>query len=283
MAAFATMKFKAAFITGAGGGLGRAFALELAQRGANVFVADLRAEGAEETAKLARDLGVRAVSAPCDVRTYAEVEAAAERAETELGPIDLCVNNAGVMVGGDIGTLSLDDWRFALEVNLWGTIHGYQAFTPRFKARKMGHFLNVASISGIIASPETAPYNVTKAGIISLSETAFAELGKWNIGSTVLCPTAVKTGIFDAMRSTNPMHKQLALKNSRSIGPREPGEIASIALNASERGKLYVFPQPDAALAWFVKRMTPGVFAKLSRMARTRQWLEKSVTKQIKG
>lgn len=271
------MKFTAAFITGAGGGLGRAFALDLARRGANVFVTDVKLEGAEETARLARELGVRASAAGCDVRDAKSVEAAAAKAEAELGPIDLCVNNAGVMVGGDIGGLSLDDWRFAVDVNLWGTIHGFHAFTPRFKERRRGHFLSVASIAGIISTPETAPYNVTKAAIISLSETAYGELGKWDVGTTVLCPTAVKTGIFDAMRSDNPMHKKLALKNAASPGPREPSDVARIAVDAAERGRLYVFPQPDAMAAWYAKRWFAGLFARFSRYARTSELLERSV------
>lgn len=270
------MSFTNAFITGAGGGLGRAFALDLARRGANVFVTDVKLEAAEETARLAREIGVNAGATTCDVRDPEAFEAAAAAAEAAVGPIDLCVNNAGVMVGGDIGSLTIAQWHLAIDINLWGTIHGAHVFTPRFKARGGGKFVNVASISGVLASPETAPYNVSKAGIISLSETMYSELDRWKIGTTVLCPTAVRTGIFDAMQSSNPMHKRLALKNASQGGPREPSEVARITLDAADDGILYVFPQLDAKAAWAAKRHFPRLFAWFSRTARNREWLEKS-------
>lgn len=271
------MPFTNAFVTGGGGGLGRGFALELARRGCNVFVTDVDADAAAETARLVRELGPKAGSARCDVRDPAAFEAAAAEADASVGPIDLCVNNAGVMVGGDIGSMTLERWHLAIDINLWGAIHGAHVFTPRFKARGGGAFINVASISGVLATPETAPYNISKAGILSLSETMFAELDRFGIRTTVLCPSAVRTGIFDAMQTTNPVHVKLARKNATQGGPREPAEVASITLDAAERGELYVFPQTDAKLAWWAKRYFPGWFARFSRTARNREWFEKAV------
>jgi NAD(P)-dependent dehydrogenase (short-subunit alcohol dehydrogenase family) len=271
------MSFRCALVTGGGSGLGRAFALELADRGAAVCVTDVREDTARATAEEATRRGVPALGLACDVRSAAAVEDAVRAAERALGPLDLCVNNAGVMVGGDLGEIPLDDWRLAIDVNLWGNIHGVHACAPRFKERGRGHFLNVASIAGVLAAPETGPYSVTKAGILSLTETTYAELGKWGVGATALCPSAVRTGIFDAMRSSNPLHKKLAEKNAALAGPREPEAIARIALDACERGELYVFPQPDAKAIWLAKRLMPGVFSRLARTARTRRWLERTV------
>jgi short-subunit dehydrogenase len=118
---------------------------------------------------------------------------------------------------------------------------------------------------------------VTKAAILSLTETVYAELGKWGVGATALCPTAVRTGIFEAMRSSNPVHRKLAEKNAAQVGPRDPDAIARIALDACERGDLYVCPQPDAKAIWLVKRIFPAVFSRFARTARNREWLEKSV------
>jgi NAD(P)-dependent dehydrogenase (short-subunit alcohol dehydrogenase family) len=271
------MIFRSAFVTGGGSGLGRAFALELAARGASVCVTDVDEATAKATAELVRARGVPALGFACDVRDAAAFEKAVDAAERELGPLDLMVNNAGVMVGGDLGAISLEDWRFTIDVNLWGNIHGVHVCAPRFKARGRGHFLNVASIAGVLAAPETGPYNVTKAGILSLTETAYAELGKWGIGATALCPSAVRTGIFGAMRTSNPVHKKLAEKNAQQLGPREPDAIARIALDACERGDLYVFPQPDAKAIWLAKRLLPRAFSSLARTARTKAWLERSV------
>ncbi len=271
------MRFERAFVTGGGSGLGRAFALELASRGASVCVTDVRADTVAQTAELVKAAGVPALGLACDVRDGAAVEAAVAEAERALGPIDLCVNNAGLMVGGDIGSIPLEEWKLAIDVNLWGTIHGLHAFTPRFRERGRGHFLNVASISGVLASPETAPYNATKAAIVSLTETAYAELGKWGVGATVLCPSGVKTGIFEAMRSPNPVHRKLAEKNAaQGGGPREPGAVARVALDAAARGDLYVFPQMDAKAIWLAKRLLPRAFSSLARTARNNEWLEKA-------
>jgi NAD(P)-dependent dehydrogenase (short-subunit alcohol dehydrogenase family) len=126
------MEFRCAFVTGGGSGLGRAFALELARRGAAVCVTDVHEESAQATAELVRGLGAPAMSLACDVRDARAVEAAIEAAERELGPLDLCVNNAGVMVGGDIGAIPLDEWRLSIDVNLWGNIHGVHVCAPRF-------------------------------------------------------------------------------------------------------------------------------------------------------
>jgi len=271
------MEFTHAFVTGAGSGLGRAFALELAARGASVCCTDVRLETATATAELVRARGVRAIGLACDVSQLDDVERAVGIAERDLGPLDICVNNAGIIATGELGTIPIADWRAVVDINLWGTIHGIHVCAPRFKLRKRGHFLNVASIAGVLASPETAPYNVTKAAVISLTETAFAELGKWEIGATVICPSAVKTGFFDSMRGSSQAHRKLAEKNATQSGPRDPEAIARIAIDACESGTLYVFPQPDAKAVWYAKRLMPSWFSRLARRARTQRWLEKSV------
>lgn len=271
-------RFSHALVTGGGGGLGRGFALDLARRGLDVTITDVSRDGAEETAEKVRGLGRSAHVEPLDVRDAAAFEQVAERAEATLGPVDFVVNNAGIMVGGGIGQLTLEQFRRVIDINLFGVIHGYHVFTPRFRERQRGHFVNVASIAGILSTPETSPYNISKAGVISLSETAYAELGKWNIGTTVLCPSAVRTGLMDRIESDNPMHRRLALKNAAQGGPRDPEHVAHITVSAAFADELYVFPQLDAAMAWRVKRLFPRSFARLARLARNRAWLEKSAS-----
>src|SRR5438105_272418 len=136
-----------AVITGAGSGLGRAICLELASRDVKLIASDLKLDDARATADAC---GAGAQAVRCDVSDAAQVEALAQIAEQKLGPVDLVVNNAGVAVGGAVGEVSLEDWRWIVGVNFWGVVHGCHVFLPRMKARGVGHILNVASAAGLI-------------------------------------------------------------------------------------------------------------------------------------
>lgn len=263
-----------AYVTGAASGIGRALALELGKRGSRVLLCDIQTTGAEETAHLVEAAGGRAVVRRCDVGKLEDVQSAADFGERELGAFDFCANNAGIVVAGEIGEIPIETWRRIVDINLWGVIHGVHVFTPRFKAAGRGKFLNVSSIAGFLATPETAPYNATKSAVLSLSETMSAELGKYGIDTTVLCPSAVRTSIFDGL-AKGAVHRKLAEKQARSAGPRDPNEVAQITLRAIDRGELYVMPTFDAKLLWFVKRTIPKSFTRIARVARTRQWMER--------
>ena len=164
-----------AVITGAGGGLGRAIALELANHGASVVVSDIQAEGAEETAELLRARGAKAEVVPCDVTDRDAVFGLVDETVGRLGGIDLIVNNAGVAVGGPFDETSMEDWNWIVDINLWGVIYGCQAAIPKMKEQGHGYVLNVASAAGLLCPTAMSAYNVTKAGVVALSETLFAE------------------------------------------------------------------------------------------------------------
>src|SRR6185312_10510780 len=113
----------------------------------------------------------------------------------------LVINNAGVAVGGRVGEVALDDWRWIMGVNLWGVIHGCHVFATQLRAQGSGHILNVASAAGLLAPPGMAPYNVTKAAVVALSETLRGELRDAGVGVTVLCPTFFRTNIAASSRA----------------------------------------------------------------------------------
>ncbi|PIE17375.1 MAG: short-chain dehydrogenase, partial [Proteobacteria bacterium] len=117
-------------VTGAGRGLGRALAMDLGRRGAQVVVSDVDEAAAADTAAAMTGAGFTAHAVACDVSDAAAVDALAEAARGLVGPVDVIVNNAGVAVAGRFERISLEDWRFAVDVNLWGTIHGCRAFVP---------------------------------------------------------------------------------------------------------------------------------------------------------
>ena len=146
-------------MTGAGSGLGRAFCVELSRRGGRVVGADLREEGLKETAALLP--GAPMETFVGDVSKRETVDALARFAEEKLGGVDLVINNAGVAVAGEMGTVSGEDWTWIVGVNLLGVAHGCEAFIPGMRRQRSGHVINVASLAGIACAPTMAPYNLS--------------------------------------------------------------------------------------------------------------------------
>lgn len=253
-----------AVVTGAGSGIGRSFAVELARRGGTVVCADIHLETAQETVNLIQSLtSSNAYAVQCDVGLKEDVKALAEQAEQLLGhPVTLLINNAGVGLGGKFDEVSLEDWQWCMHVNLWGVIHGCHYFVPQFKQQGFGAIINVASAAGFTAAPEMTAYNVTKASVLALSETLSAELRSANIRINVLCPTLVPTNIMKNGRlpkSYSGLADQL-LMNHAFI---DSEQVAKKTLNQLDANKLYTIPQPDAKLFWWMKRISPQLYAKL--------------------
>ncbi|GAC1541304.1 MAG: SDR family NAD(P)-dependent oxidoreductase [Polyangiales bacterium] len=251
-------------VTGAGSGFGRALCLEVARRGARILASDVNVANAEETCRLAKEAGAHDARAlRCDVTQAEQVEALAAAADEAWGGTDLVANNAGVGSGGRVGEVSLEDWKWTIDVDLWGVIYGCHAFVPRMRKQKSGHVLNVASAAGLLCAPKMAPYNVAKAGVIALSETMSAELIDDGVGVTVLCPTFFKTNIVASGRFTDAASKKMgeAMIARSNI---EPGAVAKSTLAAIERGDLYTVPMADGRWMWRLKRLSPDAFRKLA-------------------
>jgi NAD(P)-dependent dehydrogenase (short-subunit alcohol dehydrogenase family) len=245
-----------AVITGAGSGFGRALALELAGRGSRLTLSDVNVKAVEETAQLAESAGAKGVRAlRCDVTRVDDVEALAAAAER---PIDLVVNNAGVGSGGRVGELPIKDWRWTIDVDLFGVIHGCHVFVPMLRGQGHGHVLNVASAAGLLAAPFMGAYNVAKAGVVALSETLSGELVGTKIGVTVLCPTFFQTGIAKNGRYTDDKTRTRA----EELVAKGKGAdvIARAALLACERDQLYAIPMSDGRWLWRFKRAAPVAF-----------------------
>lgn len=254
-----------AVVTGAGSGIGAAFALELAARGGRVVCSDINEHAAQGTAAEITSAGGEATAVRCDVSKIEDVQALADAAQTWFaGAPTLVVNNAGVGAGGTpIGEASLEDWNWVLGVNLWGPIHGCHVFTPILRAAETDQprgIINVASAAAFGAAPGMAAYNVSKAGTLSLSETLSAELAGTGINVTALCPTFVKTNIVESGRITAGS-TQLADTLMRWTG-FSPQKVARMCLDTNDRGGLYCMPQPDARIGWGIKRFTPTVYTR---------------------
>jgi NAD(P)-dependent dehydrogenase (short-subunit alcohol dehydrogenase family) len=252
----------AAVITGAGSGIGAAFAVELAKRGGRVVCSDIDENAARATADAIEADGGEALALRCDVSQLDDVTLLATDAQDWFGgPPTVVINNAGVGAGGlPIGEMSLDDWQWVLDINLWGPIHGCHVFAPILREARYGGIINVASAAAFGAAPGMAAYNVSKAGTLSLSETLAAELSGTGVTVTVLCPTFVKTNIVDAGR-ISVKSTQLADRLMRWTG-FSPERVARTCLDTLDRGGLYCMPQPDARISWGIKRFTPTVYTR---------------------
>ncbi|GAB2563200.1 SDR family NAD(P)-dependent oxidoreductase [Nocardia heshunensis] len=249
-----------AVVTGAGSGIGRAFALELAARGGEVVCADIDKDRADETVRLIERHGGTAHAFFCDVSRREDIESLAGYAESVFGGVPtLVINNAGVGIGGKpVGDIGFGDWEWALGINLWGVVYGCEIFAPRLRAAGRGGIINVASAAGFAAAPGMAAYNVSKAAVVSLSETMAAELAGTGVAVTALCPTFVKTNVVADGRITSGSSR-LADELMRWTG-FSPERVARTTLDAHDRGGLYVVPQLDARVVWHLKRHFPALY-----------------------
>jgi hypothetical protein len=255
-----------AVVTGAGSGIGAAFAVELAKRGGRVVCSDIDEAAAAKTVSAITDHGGEAVAIACDVTQLSDVQGLAADSQSWFGAAPtLVINNAGVGSGGArIGELPIEDWKWVLGINLWGPIHGCHVFAPILRSAEPSNIprgiINVASAAAFGAAPSMAAYNVSKAGTLSLSETLAAELSRSAVKVTVLCPTFVKTNILESGRLSDSMNR-FALKIMRWTGVSAE-KVARTCLDAHDRGDLYCMPQLEAKIGWNIKRLVPGTYTR---------------------
>lgn len=252
-------------VTGAAGALGRALAVRLARNGWHLALADVDVRGAEETQRAVRAAGGRGQVEPLNVADPAAWDAMLRQLQEAWPRLDLLVNNAGVAGAGEVGTFPLTDWRWLLDVNLFGTIHGCHACVPWLKLNpRGGHILNISSIAGYASFPFSAAYNVSKAGVLSLSETLHAELAQHDIGVTAVCP-----GFFPSTLLAKGRTARVELLRAGEELMQHSGytaeDVAEQAVRAIGKRRLYVVTSPKARTIWRIKRWTPGIFASLLR------------------
>jgi NAD(P)-dependent dehydrogenase (short-subunit alcohol dehydrogenase family) len=255
-----------AVVTGAGSGIGAAFAVELARRGGRVVCSDIDEVAAKRTVSAVTDHGGEGVAIACDVTQLSDVQELATQSQSWFGAAPtLVINNAGVGSGGaPIGELPIEDWHWVLSINLWGPIHGCHVFAPILRSGGSSDvprgIINVASAAAFGAAPSMAAYNVSKAGTLSLSETLAAELSRSGVKVTALCPTFVKTNILESGRLTTETN-QFAHKIMRWTGV-SADKVARTCLDAHDRGDLYCMPQLEAKIGWGIKRLVPGSYTR---------------------
>src|SRR3954463_16810729 len=197
-----TFDGRGAVITGGASGIGLATAHELGRRGAGVVLADIEATALDRAVEELRAAGIRAHGEVCDVTSRDQVDALAARAFETLGAVHIVFNNAGIAVAGPITEMTHDEWRWVIDVDLWGPIHGVEAFVPRLVEQGQGgHVLFTASFAGLVPNVGLGPYCVAKYGVVALAEVLWRELRGNDIGVSVLCPMRVGTNIGNSERN----------------------------------------------------------------------------------
>ena len=245
---------KVAVVTGGASGIGKAMATRLAAEGMHVVIADIEAPVLEATADELGVMGVRT-----DVADADSVLALRDAVLDRFGAVHVVCNNAGVGGGGQIKDLTLKDWKWVIDVSLWGVIHGIHTFLPQLLANEDGgHIVNTASVAGLVSSPGLGPYNAAKYGVVAISETLALELAAEGskVGVSVLCPGLVRTNIFTSQRNRpqdlrNETKKTSARSANQDIADAllargiDPSVAADRVFDAIRSGRLYVLTHPE--------------------------------------
>lgn len=253
-----------AIVTGGASGLGRALCEELGRRGAVVVVADIDEPGARAVAAGIEAAGGWATAACLDVRDAAAVAALVQGTAAAHGRLDLMINNAGVAVAGEAQELGLEHWRRAIEVNLWGVIHGATAAYATMARQGSGHIVNVASLAGLAGFPTATPYATTKFAIVGLSQSLRAEGEDLGVKVSVVCPGFVQTSIFDNGTYAG-SRKEDALAQVK-FKMMDAAQAARITLDGIARNRAVIVFPFYARLLWRLVRLSPGIAAPLHRM-----------------
>ena len=250
---------KTAFVTGGASGIGLALGRAFAQAGMKVMLADIEVDALAAAVGSLSDFGANVQGVTCDVADAASVEHAANTSYAAFGPVHVVCNNAGVAGGSGIDDIPLDTWRWVLDVNLMGVVHGIRTFLPRIRAHgEGGHIVNTASMAGLQSGLGFSPYATSKFAVVGLSEGLAMQLGPLGIGVTVLCPGFVRTRIsgsgrnrperYGPARAPDPASAagRLAAESARlQQAGLDPADIAAQTLTAIREDELYVFSHPE--------------------------------------
>jgi short-subunit dehydrogenase len=261
---------RVAAVTGAGSGIGRALARDLARRGAHLALSDVDEAGLAETVSLCEGSAVKVTSQRVDVADRAAVFAWADRVAEEHGKVNLVVNNAGVALAATIEEGSIDDIEWLMGINYWGVVYGTKAFLPHLKAAGEGHIVNLSSVFGLISVPSQSAYNSAKFAVRGFTDALRIELEAADIGvsCTTVHPGGVKTNIarnarIDAALEEAAGTREEQAKRFERMALTTPEKAARQILTAVTRNRRRVLVGPDAKVIDLVSRLPAGLYQRV--------------------
>jgi NAD(P)-dependent dehydrogenase (short-subunit alcohol dehydrogenase family) len=272
---------KAAFVTGGASGIGLALGRAFVEAGMKVVLADIEAGALNDAVETLSDGGADVRGIICDVADAESVQRAAQAAFDAFGKVHVVCNNAGVGGGSGIDQISLATWRWVLDVNLMGVVHGIQAFLPQIRKHgEGGHFVNTASMAGMNSGLGFSPYSASKFAVVNISEGLASRLAPLGIGVTVVCPGYVRTRIWEASRNRqhrygpaeipdpeSPAGQLMAHLSELGRSGLDPADVAAQVVTAIRDNELYVFTHHSSEWRAELKERFDAILAAMDRAA----------------
>ncbi|PCI67119.1 MAG: short chain dehydrogenase [Gammaproteobacteria bacterium] len=252
---------KRVLITGGASGLGKAIVMKFAKLGWKIAVVDINIDGAKQVAEDANKLGAEAIALYCNIGEDEHFISIAKDLKSRWDGLDIIVNNAGIATTGMMVDCPPEQWHRAINLNLTSVYRGCNYWLPLMEQDGPGHVVNTASAAGIMLAPSMLSYNVSKAGVVALSDTLRSELAYRNIGVSVICPAFFKTNLLDSMSPSEQGLKPLVQKwmeNSKITAD----DVAMDVINGIEKDTFMVISHDYARKAYRFKRFFPKMFMK---------------------
>ncbi|MCP3990021.1 MAG: SDR family NAD(P)-dependent oxidoreductase [Actinomycetia bacterium] len=251
---------KTAVVTGGASGIGRGMARCFAAAGMAVVVADIEQAPLDEVVAELAAGGTEALGVQTDVSKIDQVEALAASAVDRFGGVHVLCNNAGIGISDPVGSTSIEDWRWTLDIDLWGPIHGVHTFLPLMESQGEGHINSTASMAGLYAGASLGAYNVAKHGVVALMASLERDLRltKSPVRASVLCPGPINTNIVDSQRNRDPVSAAKHVETetgqkfwdilTRSLAEgMDPDEVGPVVLDAIVNDKFWILTHPQMA------------------------------------
>lgn len=258
---------KTAVVTGAASGMGLGMAHSFATAGMSVVLADIEADRLDTAVNGLKSNGHRAIGVVTDVSDESQIQALAQAALDEFGAVHVVANNAGIGIGGPVDEMSLDDWKWTIDVDLWSVIYGVRTFLPILKEQGEGHITATSSMAGLLAGPVLGAYHVAKHGVVALMDTVRIELkiAKSPVSASVLCPGPVDTEIaksernrptsFSEHESSDIEERFWTSLSSQLAGGMDPAEVGDLVLDAVQNERFWILTHPNEFIPLVERRL----------------------------
>ena len=261
------LKNKVAAITGAGSGIGRMLAIQLAAESCHLAISDINEQGLKETEKLVGK-GVNVSTHVVDVSKQDQVIRFAKEAESHHGGIDIIINNAGVALGDFLETVPIEDFKWLMSINFWGVVYGTMAFLPYLRKQPEGHIVNISSINGIVPNPNNGPYQSSKYAVRGYTETLIQEMKGTNMRVSCVHPGGIRTNIARNTKVNNTYYsmskEQVAALYDQEIFRTSAEKAATIIIKGIKNNQQRIMVGYDAKILDILMRLFPQMVVNIS-------------------